>query len=95
VGDNVDLQKGMPIAQGGFGSMPGKMHHWYVAQSPFVMLIEGDGPFDVNFVISDFSSPGAINRCATPIPSTPKAVFVEEEVKILSIHCQCRVAVQP
>jgi len=50
MGDNVDLQKGMPIAQGGFGSMPGKMHHWYVAQSPFVMLIEGDGPFDVNFV---------------------------------------------
>ena len=50
MGDNIDLQKGMPLATGGFGSMPGKMHHWYVAQSPFVMLIEGEGPFDVNFI---------------------------------------------
>jgi hypothetical protein len=31
-------------------AMTGKMHHWYVAQSPFVVLIEGEGPFDVNFI---------------------------------------------
>jgi hypothetical protein len=50
MGDDIDLQKGMALAHGGFGSMPGKMHHWYVAQSPFVLLIEGEGPFDVNFI---------------------------------------------
>jgi hypothetical protein len=50
MGDDVDLEKGMPLAHGGFGSMPAKMHHWYVAQSPFVVLIEGEGPFDVNFI---------------------------------------------
>lgn len=50
MGDSIDPQKGMPLVPGGYGEMPAKMHHWFVAQSPFVMLIEGDGPFDVNFV---------------------------------------------
>jgi hypothetical protein len=50
MGDDVELEKGTPLAHGGFGSMPAKMHHWYVAQSPFVVLIEGEGPFDVNFI---------------------------------------------
>lgn len=50
MGDQIDVQKGMAIGPGGYGEMPGKMHHWFVAQSPFVMLIEGNGPFDVNFV---------------------------------------------
>ena len=50
MGDNMDSQKAMPISAGGYAEMPGKMHHWFVAQSPVLMLIEGDDPFDVNFV---------------------------------------------
>lgn len=48
--DNFDLQKGVPITTGGFIEMPSKMHHWFLAQSPVVMLIVGDGPFDITFI---------------------------------------------
>jgi hypothetical protein len=50
MGDTMDLAKGSLIDQGGYAEMPGKMHHWFVAATPVVMLIEGNGPFDVNFV---------------------------------------------
>jgi Cupin domain len=50
MGDNLDPQKGMPITPGGYVSLPGKMHHWFVAQSPVVMLITGEGPFDITFI---------------------------------------------
>ena len=50
MGDNIDVQKGMPLTPGGYGEMPGKMHHWFVAQTPFAMLIEGEGPFDLHFI---------------------------------------------
>ena len=50
MGDSLDLQRGTPMPAGAYGEMPGKMHHWFVARTALVMLIEGDGPFDVNFV---------------------------------------------
>ena len=50
MGDKVDPQRGAPLGPGGYGEMPGGMHHWFAAQGPFAMIIEGNGPFDVNFV---------------------------------------------
>jgi hypothetical protein len=50
MGDTMDLAKGATFAAGGYAEMPGKMHHWFAAKTPVVMLIEGNGPFDVNLV---------------------------------------------
>ena len=50
LGDNIDPEKGTTLAPGGYGMMPGKIHHWFVAQGPFAMMIEGNGPFDIHFV---------------------------------------------
>jgi len=50
MGDSIDLQKGGTLPSGGYASMPAKMHHWFVARTAVVMLLEGNGPFDVNFV---------------------------------------------
>ena len=50
MGDNIDPQKGKAVPPGTYGVMPGKMHHWFVSDGPFVMLIEGEGPFDIHFV---------------------------------------------
>ena len=50
MGDNLDAQNGMPIAAGTYAEAPAKMHHWFLAQTPFVDLIEGEGPFDVHFI---------------------------------------------
>ena len=50
MGDTMELSKGATVSSGSYAEMPGKMHHWFVAKTPVVMLIEGNGPFDVNFV---------------------------------------------
>jgi hypothetical protein len=50
MGDSLDVSKGMTVNPGAYGEMPGKMHHWYAAQSPFIMLIEGTGPADIHFI---------------------------------------------
>ena len=50
MGDSLDLQKGTPMPAGTYAEMPGRMHHWFAARTEVLMLIQGDGPFDVNFV---------------------------------------------
>jgi hypothetical protein len=48
--DPMDPKAGALITAGGYAEMPAKMPHWFVAQTPVVMMLEGIGPFDVNFV---------------------------------------------
>jgi hypothetical protein len=50
MGDVLDPQKGTSVTPGAYMEMPAKMHHWFVAQTPVVMLLEGEGPFDLNLV---------------------------------------------
>jgi hypothetical protein len=50
MGDRIDLPKGDTMAAGSYTVLPAKMQHWFVAKTPVVMIVEGVGPFDVNFV---------------------------------------------
>jgi mannose-6-phosphate isomerase-like protein (cupin superfamily) len=50
--DTFDVQNGMPVPAGAYAEVPAKMHHWFLAQTPFVALIEGEGPFDIHFINS-------------------------------------------
>lgn len=47
--DAMDLSKGASVIPCTYAELPGKVHHWFVAKTPLVMLIEGNGPFDVQF----------------------------------------------
>ncbi|MBV9583496.1 MAG: cupin domain-containing protein [Alphaproteobacteria bacterium] len=49
-GDDIEPENGTMLVPGGYSVVPGKMHHWFVAQGPFVMMVEGDGPTDLHFV---------------------------------------------
>ena len=40
----------MPMPAGKYAETPGNLHHRFVARTALVMLIEGEGTFDVNFV---------------------------------------------
>jgi uncharacterized RmlC-like cupin family protein len=50
MGDTIDLQKGTLIASGTYAELPAKMPHWLVVQTPMVMVVEAEGPFDVIIV---------------------------------------------
>ena len=50
MGDTLDREKGATLPAGGYVSLPATMHHWFVAQTAVLMMIQGDGPFDVHLV---------------------------------------------
>jgi hypothetical protein len=50
MGDSIDRQKATTLPAGGYAALPATMHHWFLAETPILMMIEGDGPFDVHFV---------------------------------------------
>lgn len=50
MGDTLDRQASDALAPGGFVSLPAKMHHFAWTNSPTVVQITLEGPFDIFYV---------------------------------------------
>lgn len=50
MGDTLDRQASDALAPGGFVSLPAKMHHYAWTNSPTVVQITLEGPFDIFYV---------------------------------------------
>ncbi|HEU4372322.1 MAG TPA: cupin domain-containing protein [Telluria sp.] len=50
MGDTVDKKMAQPLKAGGFHHLPGKVHHYAFTKAPTVLQINGDGPFDINYL---------------------------------------------
>jgi len=50
MGDKLDPAKGKAFSAGGFVFFPAKMHHYAWASEDTVIQINGDGPFDINYI---------------------------------------------
>jgi hypothetical protein len=51
--DTIDPAAGTALTAGGYGLMPHKMHHWAMADTPFVIQVQAMGPFDIHYVHSE------------------------------------------
>jgi hypothetical protein len=48
--DAVDKTTAHALKAGGFHHLPGKVHHYAFTKAPTVLQINGDGPFDINYL---------------------------------------------
>jgi uncharacterized protein DUF4437 len=49
-GDAMDAAKAHAMKAGGFHYLPAKAHHYAFTKSPTVVQLNGDGPFDINYI---------------------------------------------
>lgn len=50
MGDTMDTRHDHVLKAGGFHYLPGKQHHYAYTHSPTVVQINGEGPFDINYI---------------------------------------------
>ena len=50
MGDKLDTAKGKAFTAGGFIFFPAKMHHFAWASEDTIIQINGDGPWDINYI---------------------------------------------
>lgn len=50
LGDTFDKRAAHALPSGGFHALPGKEHHYAFAKRRAIVQINGNGPFDINYV---------------------------------------------
>ncbi len=50
MGDKADGSDAHALASGGFHHLPAKAHHYAFSKGPSVIQVNGDGPFDINYL---------------------------------------------
>jgi len=50
MGDALDKKAAHALKTGGFHHLPGKVHHFAFTKAATVIQIQGDGPFDINYL---------------------------------------------
>jgi hypothetical protein len=50
MGEKVDTPKAHVLHAGGFHFLPGKTPHYAFTKSPGIVQINGEGPFDINYI---------------------------------------------
>ena len=50
LGDKFDKRAAHALATGGFHFLPGKEHHYAFANGRTIVQINGNGPFDINYI---------------------------------------------
>lgn len=50
MGNTVDKSKEHTLQAGGFHSLRGKTPHYAICKGPTVIQINGNGPFDINYI---------------------------------------------
>ena len=53
MGDKADPKAMKTMKPGTFSSIPAKTNHYAMAQTPVILQIHGEGPFDLNYVNPD------------------------------------------
>ena len=49
-GDKADRNKVHPLKSGGYHFLPAKQHHYVFVRTPTIVQVNGDGPFDINYI---------------------------------------------
>jgi Domain of unknown function (DUF4437) len=49
-GDTLDMAHAHLLQQGGYHSLPAKVHHFAFAKKATVLQIHGEGPFDITYI---------------------------------------------
>ena len=50
MGDQMSAETARAVKTGGYHYLPAKMHHYAFTKAPTVIQIQGEGPFDINYL---------------------------------------------
>ena len=50
MGDKVVEKSAHALKAGGYHYLPAKMHHYAFSRTPTVIQVDGEGPFDINYL---------------------------------------------